>query len=354
MALVDHHEGILREIFHQRRGRLARLPAGQVAGVVLDPRTVPHLLHHLDIEKGSLLQPLRLQKLVFGLQRQQPHPQFLPDPGNRPLHVVPGGHIVAPGIDGHSPDPFDFSPAQRIDQRDRLDRIPEELHADRPLLLISGENLDDVAPDAERSAMEIDVVPLVLDLDETRQHCIPRDLHPLFEQQQHPLVGLRGTQTVDAGNAGHDDHVPPLQQCIRGRVAELVDFLVDRGVLLDVGVGAGKVGLGLIIVVVTDEIFDGVVREEALEFPVELGGKGLVVGDHQGRPVDRRDHVRHREGLSGTGHSEQHLVPQSVLQPLDEAGDGLRLIPPRLKLADQTERSHNPPPVKDSFTIPEG
>ncbi len=111
------------------------------------------------------------------------------------------------------------------------------------------------------------------------------------------------------------------------RVAELVDLLVDRGVLLDVGVRAGDVGLGLVIVVITDEIRDGVFRKEGLELPVELGGEGLVVGDDEGGPVHGGDHVRHREGLPGTGHAEENLVMITLLQPLDEAGDRLRLIP---------------------------
>jgi hypothetical protein len=46
--------------------------------------------------------------------------------------------------------------------------------------------------------------------------------------------------------------------------------------LLDVGVGARHVGLGLVVVVVGDEILDRVVREEELELAVELRGQRLV------------------------------------------------------------------------------
>jgi len=38
-----------------------------------------------------------------------------------------------------------------------------------------------------------------------------------------------------------------------------------RGLLLDVGVGGRDVRLGLVVVVVGDEVLDRVVREEALE-----------------------------------------------------------------------------------------
>ena len=62
-----------------------------------------------------------------------------------------------------------------------------------------------------------------------------------------------------------------------GGEAQAVDVLVDRGVLLDVDVPLRDVRLGLVVVVVADEVADGVVREEALELLVELGGERLVV-----------------------------------------------------------------------------
>ena len=78
-----------------------------------------------------------------------------------------------------------------------------------------------------------------------------------------------------------------VEQGAGGGVAQAVDVLVDGGVLLDVGVGLGDVGLGLVVVVVADEVLDRVVGEEVLELAVELGGQGLVVGDDQGGPVER-------------------------------------------------------------------
>ena len=64
---------------------------------------------------------------------------------------------------------------------------------------------------------------------------------------------------------------------------EPIDVVVDRGVLLDVEVGLRDVRLGLVVVVVGDEVLDGVVREELPELVAELGGERLVVGDHERR-----------------------------------------------------------------------
>jgi hypothetical protein len=56
-------------------------------------------------------------------------------------------------------------------------------------------------------------------------------------------------------------------------VPQAVYVLVDLGVLLDERVGPRDVGLGLVVVVVGDEVLDGVVREELGELVRELRGE---------------------------------------------------------------------------------
>ena len=60
---------------------------------------------------------------------------------------------------------------------------------------------------------------------------------PRLEQQQHAVVGLGVAEAVDARHRGDDDHVAPLEQRPRRGEAQAVDLLVDRRLLLDVGVG---------------------------------------------------------------------------------------------------------------------
>ena len=90
-------------------------------------------------------------------------------------------------------------------------------------------------------------------------------------------------------------------------MAHAVDLLVDRGFLLDEGVGARNVGLGLVVVVVGDEILDRVVGEEFLELGIELRGERLVRRQDEGGALRLLDHLGHGEGLSGTGDAEQDL-----------------------------------------------
>ena len=113
-------------------------------------------------------------------------------------------------------------------------------------------------------------------------------------------------------------------------MAHPVDGLVDGGFLLDIEVGAGHVGLRLVIVVIGDEILDRIVREEGFELAIELGGERLVGGEDQGRALGRLDDLGHGEGLAGAGRAEQDLVALAGLDALDEFGDRRALVARRL------------------------
>src|SRR3979409_774607 len=83
--------------------------------------------------------------------------------------------------------------------------------------------------------------------------------------------------------------VPAGEQRRGGRVAQAVDLVVDRAVLLDVEVLRRHVGLRLVVVVVGDEVLDRVLGEELPELVAELRRQGLVVGDDQRGPLDLLD-----------------------------------------------------------------
>ena len=72
------------------------------------------------------------------------------------------------------------------------------------------------------------------------------------------LVLLGRAEAVDARDGRDDDHVAAREQVRRRGVAEPVDVVVARAVLLDVEVGLRDVRLGLVVVVVGDEVLDRV------------------------------------------------------------------------------------------------
>ena len=198
-------------------------------------------------------------------------------------------------------------------------------------------DLDDVAADAEGAAPELEIVALVLDLDQLAQDLLAPDALSALERQQHSVVGLGRTQAVNARDTGDDDDVAALEQGPGRRQAHPIDLVVDGGFLLDVGVGRRDVGLGLVVVVVADEVLDGVVGKEALELLVELRGERLVVDHDQGRPVHPGKRLGHREGLAGAGDPEQHLMLVAAIQRLDELADGALLVASQLEVGDQVE-----------------
>ena len=59
----------------------------------------------------------------------------------------------------------------------------------------------------------------------------------------------------------------------------------------------------------------------------QLGGQGLVVGQHKGGPLDLFDDLGHGEGLARAGDAQQRLLVQPHLQSAGQGLDGLRLIP---------------------------
>lgn len=119
------------------------------------------------------------------------------------------------------------------------------------------------------------------------RYIIAREHHAGADRRDLSRIFLRRTEREYAGDRRHDDHVPPLEQCGRRAVAQAVDLLVYRGILFNIYILSGDVCLGLIVVVIRHEEFDGVLGEERAEFGAELCGKGLVVGEHERRRFSR-------------------------------------------------------------------
>ena len=87
-----------------------------------------------------------------------------------------------------------------------------------------------------------------------------------------------------------------------------------------------NVRFGLKIVVVADEVFHRIVREERLEFLIKLRRQRLVVSENQRGLAYVLDDVCHCERLAGTGHAKQRLKLFSVLETFGEFLNGLRLV----------------------------
>ena len=338
MRLVDHGEKVLREKVEQRERLRSRRASAQVPRVVFDAAAKSHLLHHFEIVFRALLDALRLDQLPARLELGDPLFHFLADRAERAPQLVGGRDELFRRVKRHDRKLLVRAPGERIEPRDAVDLVAEKLHPDRLLIDVRRMNLDDIAAHAEPSALKRHVVPLVEHVHEFPEHRLARNLRARFQREQHVHVILRRPQAVDARHARDDDHVAPREERTGRREPQPLDLLVDGRVLLDVGVRAGDVRLGLVVIEVADEVFDRVVGEELLELGVELRGERFVVRDHKRRAVEIADDVCHRERLSRAGDAEQRLVAVAGGERFCQLRNRLRLVALGLVLGCEGKR----------------
>ena len=242
------------------------------------------------------------------------------------IELVARGDVVRGRVDGHMADDALRHAADGVDLGDAVDLVAEELHADGPAGPVDGVNFHGIAAHAERVSGEIQVVSLVANFHKLLHQLLAGLFHARAERDDHVLIVDGVAKAIDARNGRDDDDVPPLEQRRRRAVAQALDLVVDGGVLFDIGVRVGDIGLRLVVIVVGNEIFHGVFREKLPELRAKLSRERLVVRQHERRAVQVRNDRGHRERLARAGHAEQHLLVQPEADALRQLADGLRLI----------------------------
>ena len=103
-------------------------------------------------------------------------------------------------------------------------------------------------------------------------------------------------------------------------------------------VGRRDVRLGLVVVVVRDEVLDGVRGAETAAARRRAGRPASCCGERTsvGLAVVGDD-VRQRHRLARPGDAEQRLVPVAPLEPRRQLGDGLGLVAGGLEGGDDLE-----------------
>ena len=280
MALVHKHQVILREIIQKGGGRCARFPSLDHPGIVLDAAAKADFRQHFQIVVHPLGNPLGFDQLVFRPEGLHLPVAFLLDFQHGPLELLPACHIMAGGIDGHMLHIPLNQPGYRIDFTDAVNLVSKKLHTEGPAVGVGRIDFQGIAPDPELIPGEIQVVALIADFRQLFEDLIHGLLHAHPQGNDHVLIVDGVTQAVQAADGSHNDHIPPLRKGRGGRVAQPVNFLVDGGVLLDIGIRMGDIGLRLVVIVVGDEIFHRVIREEGLQLAGQLGRQGFVVSNH--------------------------------------------------------------------------
>ena len=278
-----------------------------MAAIVFDAVAVADLLQHFDIVAGTLADALGLEQFALALQRGDLLVElFLDIDDGFPDLILMRDEVLGREDLDLGIVVEDFA-GEGVDFADAFDFVSPEADA-QGVVAVGRLHLEHVAAHAEFGALEGGVVALVEDVDEVAQNLVAAYHLAYGELQGHLAVVLGAAQTVDAGDGGDDDNITAAEEGAGRSEAEALDLLVDLGILFDIGIAAGDIGLGLIVVVVGDEVLHHVIGEKLAEFAVELCGQGLVVGDDQGRFLDQFDDFGHGIGLAATGDAEQDLV----------------------------------------------
>ncbi len=314
-----------REKFEGALGARPGGAAGKGAGVVFDAGAEADFAQHLHVVGGAHADALGFEEAAGGLEFADAVLHLGEDAVDGGGDLLGRHDEVLGGGDHRVGEVGEDASGEGVEAVDRFDFVAEEDDADA-FGGVGGEDVEGVAARAEGARLGGDVVARVLDGDEPLHHGVAFGGVAGAQGDDHAAVVLGGAEAVDAGDGGDDDDVGPVDERVGGGEAEAVDFVVGGGVLLDVGVGLGDVGLGLVVVVVADEVLDGVVREELLELGVELGGEGLVVADDQRGAAEARDDVRHREGLAAAGDAFEGAVALAGGEGGAHGVDRLRLV----------------------------
>ena len=328
----------VNEIVEQAIGRRAGLSSVEIAAVILYAAAVAYFLNHFQIIFDALLDAFGIEFFALLLKIENL-------PCEVRLYLLDGGRdsFGRGGEDGGGVDidggEFFFIAGgdTRVPSvcRGRDTRVPrgdtvyfgtEELNAN-DFVGIGESDVHGVTPDAELAACEVCVVADILRADESFEECIHRKVVATCEGKAAGGEVLRAANTIEAADGCDDDDIlSAAQECGKCVKSEAVDLLIDGKILLYIGIGRGDVGFGLVVVVIGDEILDGVTGKESLHLGVELCGECFVVTEDECGAVEPCDDVCDGECFAGAGNAQECLRGCALPDTFREAVDSLGLV----------------------------
>lgn len=97
MGLVHDEQEVFRKIVDQGRRRIAGSALRQVPRIILDALHEAHLLQHLEIVHGALLDALLLQEAPLAVVKRQAFFQLFADAGDGAIELLARCHVVRAG-----------------------------------------------------------------------------------------------------------------------------------------------------------------------------------------------------------------------------------------------------------------
>ena len=109
-------------------------------------------------------------------------------------------------------------------------------------------------------------------------------------------------------------------------MTKLINLVIDRAILFDISIAGRHIGLGLVVIIVGNEVFHRVIGEKLLELTIKLAGQRFIMGDNQSRLVDLSDNLTHGIGLTSTSRPHENLCLLAPLDIIHQFLDSLGLV----------------------------
>ena len=196
VTFIDKQQRVVRQIFEQRRWRFTRQPSGQKARVIFDAGAAAGGRDHLEIEIGSLFQPLMLYQLAFRFQFLEPDGKLEFDRFHRLFHRRPRRDVVRIGIDPYLVQGRALLPGQRIKFDNLFNLVAEKADPPGHVLVMRREYLEIIASNPEIAAGEGHVIAFILQRHQLADDIPLVDRLVFLEIKDHRRIGLDRTDTV--------------------------------------------------------------------------------------------------------------------------------------------------------------
>ena len=109
-------------------------------------------------------------------------------------------------------------------------------------------------------------------------------------------------------------------------MAQLVNFIIYRRILLNISVCRRNIRLRLIVVIIGHKILYCIFRKEFPKFRTKLSSKSLIVCEDECRTIKSSNNIGHGKCFSRTGNAEQRLFVEAAFNAINKLVYCLRLI----------------------------
>src|SRR3989338_671227 len=241
-----------------------------MAGVVFDPLTHPCRLKHFEVEFASLFETLHFDNLALLVQFTKAFSQLIFDPLDRTGEFLWPYGKLAGGIDRHTLLFFGHRVTEGFKKRHTFHFVPEKFDTHRLILPVGGIDINHFAVDPKVPALKIGVITGIPHFNEAKKELFLVDFISDSDNLYHLLILFGITQPIVGRDGSDNDNVIIAEEIGGGGESQTFQLIVDGAVFFDKQILAGNVGFGLIIIVVTDEIFDMVFGKKRAKLTVEL------------------------------------------------------------------------------------